>query len=58
MPNTKVRGEREGQATPRGIEPNRQRRRALTLAGRSVGRFNKGPKDLSSNKKHLEGFGE
>jgi hypothetical protein len=29
----------------------------LSLAGRSVGRFKKGPKDLSSNRKHLEGFG-
>jgi len=31
---------------------------ALDLAGRSVGRFKKGPRDLSTNKKHLEGFGE
>jgi hypothetical protein len=31
---------------------------ALALAGRSVGRFKKGPKDLSTNRKHLEGFGE
>lgn len=31
---------------------------ALDVAGRSVGRFKKGPRDLSTNKKHLEGFGE
>lgn len=31
---------------------------ALELAGRSVGRFKKGPRDLSTNKKRLEGFGE
>lgn len=35
----------------------RQRRSALALAGRSVGRFTKGPRDLSTNRKHLEGFG-
>jgi len=31
---------------------------ALELAGRSVGRFTKGPRDLSTDKTHLEGFGE
>ena len=31
---------------------------ARELAGRSVGRFRNGPRDLASNKKHLEGFGE
>ena len=31
---------------------------ALELAGKSVGRIRKGPKDLSTNKEHLEGFGE
>jgi Arc/MetJ-type ribon-helix-helix transcriptional regulator len=30
---------------------------ALDLAGRRVGRFTKGPKDLSTNKRHLDGFG-
>jgi hypothetical protein len=35
----------------------RRRRSALELAGRSVGRFKKGPRDLSTNRKHLEGFG-
>ena len=34
-----------------------RRRTALDLAGNSVGRFKKGPKDLSTNRKHLEGFG-
>ena len=34
-----------------------RRRSALELAGASVGRFKKGPRDLSSNRKHLEGFG-
>jgi hypothetical protein len=36
----------------------RRRRSALELAGRSVGRFKKGPRDLSTNRKHLQGFGE
>ena len=30
---------------------------ALDLAGRSVGKFRKGPPDLARNKGHLEGFG-
>jgi hypothetical protein len=30
---------------------------ALERAGRSVGRFSKGPKDLSTNRQHLEDFG-
>ena len=33
-------------------------RSALALAGSSVGRFKKGPKDLSTSRRHLEGFGE
>jgi Arc/MetJ-type ribon-helix-helix transcriptional regulator len=36
----------------------RRRRSALDLAGSSVGRFKKGPRDLSTNRRHLEGFGE
>lgn len=36
----------------------RRRRSALDLAGRSVGRFKKGPRDLSTSRRHLEGFGE
>jgi hypothetical protein len=35
----------------------RRRRSALELAGSSVGRFKKGRRDLSTNKRHLEGFG-
>jgi len=31
---------------------------ALELSGHSVGKFKGGPKDLSTNRKHLEGFGE
>ena len=31
---------------------------ALDAAGRSVGRFTGGPKDLSTNSGHLAGFGE
>jgi len=38
-------------------EAGRQRS-ALDLAARSVGRFKKGPRDLSAHRKHLEGFGE
>jgi hypothetical protein len=30
---------------------------AAALAGASVGRFRKGPRDLSANPRHLEGFG-
>jgi len=35
-----------------------QKTSALRLAGKSVGRFRKGPKDLSTSKQHLTGFGE
>ena len=31
-------------------------KRASEVAGKSVGKFNKGPRDLASNKKHLDGF--
>lgn len=31
---------------------------ALDLAGTSVGRFRGGPKDLSANPEHLDGFGQ
>ena len=31
---------------------------ARDLAGSSVGRFTGGPRDLSTNSKHLDGFGE
>ena len=39
-------------------EEEGRRRSALDLAGRSVARFKKGPKDLSTNKRRLKDFGE
>jgi len=33
-------------------------RSAREVAGKSAGKLRKGPKDLSANRKHLEGFGE
>jgi len=55
-------GRTESALVRRGLElvADEQGRRtsALALAGRSVGRFKKGPKDLSTNRKRLEGFGE
>ena len=54
-------GRTESEILRRGLqlvaEEEGRRRNALELAGRSVGRFKKGPKDLSTNRKHLEGFG-
>jgi hypothetical protein len=35
-----------------------RRRSALEVAGRSVDKFKKGRVDLSTNPKHLEGFGQ
>lgn len=55
-------GRTESEIVRRGLQlvaqEERRRRSALDLAGRSVGRFKKGPRDLSANRKHLEGFGE
>ncbi len=55
-------GQTESELVRRGLQlvaaEERRRRSALHLAGRSVGRFARGPRDLSSHKKHLEGFGE
>ena len=55
-------GHTESELVRRGLQlvalEERRRRSALDLAGRSVGRFKKGPRDLSTNRKHLEGFGE
>ena len=55
-------GRTESEIVRRGLQlvanEGGRRRSALDLAGRSVGRFKKGPKDLSTNRKHLEGFGE
>ena len=39
-------------------QQEQRQRSALDLAGRSVGRFKAGPRDLSTNGKHLAGFGE
>jgi len=35
-----------------------RQRSAVEFAGRSVGKFRKGLRDLATNKKHLEGFGK
>lgn len=55
-------GRTESELVRRGLQlvalEERQRRSALELAGASVGRFKRGPRDLSTNRKHLEGFGE
>jgi len=39
----------------RDVKPKKN---ALELAGHSVGKFKQGPRDLATNRKHLEGFGE
>ena len=55
-------GRTESELVRRGLqlvaEEEGRRRNALQLAGPSAGRFKKGPKDLSSHRRHLEGFGE
>jgi hypothetical protein len=55
-------GRTDSELVRRGLQlvalEERRRRSALDLAGRSVGRFKRGPRDLSSNRKHLDGFGE
>lgn len=55
-------GQTESEIVRRGLrlvaQEERQRQSALDLAGRSAGRFKTGPRDLSANDKHLEGFGE
>jgi hypothetical protein len=55
-------GYTESQILRRGLrlvsEELRARPSALDVAGRSVGKFKTGPKDLATNRKHLEGFGE
>ena len=55
-------GETDSEIVRRGLrlvaQEARGRRSALDLAGRSVGRFKNGPRDLSTNREHLEGFGE
>jgi hypothetical protein len=55
-------GQTESEILRRGLqlvsEKEGQRRSALALTGPSVGRFKNGPRDLSTNRKHLEGFGK
>jgi hypothetical protein len=55
-------GQTESEIVRRGLQlvaqEERRRLTALELAGPSVGRFKQGPRDLSTNRKHLEGFGE
>jgi hypothetical protein len=52
----------ESEVVRRGIRlvAREQARRpsALDLAGSSVGRFGRAPRDLSTNRTHLAGFGE
>lgn len=54
-------GRSESEILRRGLQlvarEEERRRSALDLAGRSAGRFTKGPKDLSVTRKHLDGFG-
>ena len=55
-------GQTESEIVRRGLQlvtqEERRRRSALDLVGQNVGRFKKGPRDLSTNRKHIEGFGE
>ena len=55
-------GQTESDILRRGLQlvarEERRRRSALDLAGASVGRFTRGPRDLSTNPAHLDGFGE
>jgi hypothetical protein len=55
-------GQTESEIVRRGLQlvaaEASRRRSALDLAGPGVGRFKKGPRDLSTNRKHLEGFGQ
>jgi phage terminase Nu1 subunit (DNA packaging protein) len=54
-------GQTESELVRRGLrlvtQEEQGRRSALDLAVPWVGRFKKGPRDLSVNRKHLEGFG-
>jgi hypothetical protein len=54
-------GESDSQLVRRGLRLVRDalagRRSALDLAWNSAGKFKTGAKDLSTNKKHLDGFG-
>ena len=58
----KTTGHTESELVRRGLHLVSQevgrRASALDLAGHSVGRFKNGPRDLSTNKAHLAGFGQ
>ena len=55
-------GQSESELVRRGLQlvaaETGSGRSALDAAGRGVGRFKGGPRDLSRNRRHLEGFGE
>jgi hypothetical protein len=55
-------GQTDSELIRRGLQlvaaEERRRGSALDLAGTSVGRYRNGPRDLSTNRKHFEGFGE
>ena len=55
-------GESESELVRRGLhlvsKELGRTRSARDVAGRSVGKFKKGPTDLATNGKHLDGFGE
>lgn len=57
-----VTGEGESELVRKGLrlvlKQLRRESSALDLAGDSVGKFRKGPKDLARNKAHLSGFGK
>jgi len=54
-------GHSESALLRRGLQmvarAERRRRSALSLAGRSAGKFKTGPSDLSTNADHFDGFG-
>lgn len=55
-------GDTESRLIKRGLQlvherEVRSRRSVLDVAGRIAGKY-RGPRDLSTNKKHLEGFGK
>jgi Arc/MetJ-type ribon-helix-helix transcriptional regulator len=58
----KTTGHNESELIRRGLrlllKQQKRKASALDLAGESVGKFRKGPKDLSTNRKYLEGFGD
>ena len=55
-------GRSDSELVRRGLhlvaQEERQRQSALELAGPSGGKFKKGRRDLSTNRKHLDAFGK